>query len=209
MPAGTLTLVLDLAGVFVFALAGALAAVRKRLDVVGVVTLGIVSALGGGLLRDVLIGAEPPAALRDWRYLAVPTGAAVLAFAFHPHLSRLRRTVRLLDAAGLGLFAVAGTFAGLDGGLGAAQACLVGVLTGVGGGAVRDLLLGEIPLVLRDGQFYALAALAGCVAVVAADGAGARGPVVAFSAAGLVFVLRLVALRWRWAVPTPRGVGED
>jgi uncharacterized membrane protein YeiH len=208
VPPGALTLTLDLAGVFVFALAGALAAVRKGLDVVGVITLGIVSSIGGGLLRDALLDAGPPAALLDWRYLAVPSAAAATAFVFHPALSRLQRTVRILDAAGLGLFAVSGTTVALEAGLGGGSACLLGVLTGVGGGVIRDVLLREIPLVLRDGQFYALAALAGCLVVVVADLLDARGPVVAFSAAGLVFLLRLVALRWRWTVPAPRGIGE-
>ncbi|MGZ4610772.1 MAG: trimeric intracellular cation channel family protein [Actinomycetes bacterium] len=204
--AGALTL--DLAGVFVFALAGALAAVGKRLDIVGVAVLGTVAAIGGGLLRDVLLGDVPPPALADWRYVAVSAAASVIVFFYHPQVSRLTRAVRLFDAAGLGLFAVAGTAKALDAGLGPVPACLLGVLTGIGGGLLRDLLLGEIPLVLRTGELYAVTALAGSLVVIAADALHVYGPTAAAAAVALVFLLRVAAIRRHWSAPLPRGV-ED
>jgi len=202
--AGALTL--DLVGVFVFALSGALAAVSKRLDLVGVIVLGTVAAIGGGLLRDVLLGDVPPPALADWRYVMTSGAASVLVFYFHPQVSRLTRAVRLCDAAGLGLFAVAGTAKALDAGLGPVPACLLGVLTGVGGGLLRDLFLGEIPLILRKGELYAVTALAGSVAVVLADAADSYNVLTATLAVVLVFAIRVVAILRHWSAPLPRGV---
>jgi uncharacterized membrane protein YeiH len=201
-------LLLDLVGVFVFALAGALAAVAKRLDIVGVAFLGTVAAIGGGLLRDLLLGDVPPPALADWRYVAVSTAASVLVFFFHPQVSRLTRAVRIFDAAGLGLFAVAGTAKALEAGLGPMPSCLLGVLTGIGGGLLRDLLLGEIPLVLRTGELYAVTALAGSLVVVAADALDVYGAAAASCAIALVFLLRIIAIRRQWSAPLPRGL-ED
>ena len=204
MHTSTLTVVLDLTGVSVFAVSGALAAVQKRLDIVGVVVLGMVAAVGGGVLRDVLLGDVPPPALRDWRYVAVAALTSLVVFFFHPQVSRLERLVRVFDAAGLGLFAVAGTAKASAAGLGPLPACLLGVLTGIGGGVLRDVLLGEIPLVLRTGELYAVAALAGAVSVVAADRLGVYGPGAAGIAVTLVFLLRVAAIRRHWAAPLPR-----
>ena len=203
MDASLLSLVLDLAGVFVFALAGALAAVRARFDVIGLVVVAMVSSIGGGLVRDVLLGIEPPLALRDWRYLAVPTAAAALAWWLHPRLARLRRSVRVADALGLGFFSVSGTATALAAGLAAPQACLLGVLTGVGGGVIRDVLLREVPLVLSDGQFYAVAALAGALLVAVAWELEVYGLVAAAAGVALVVVLRLLTLGLRWRLPVP------
>jgi uncharacterized membrane protein YeiH len=195
-------LVLDLTGCFVFALSGGLAAVRARLDVFGVVVVATVTAIGGGIVRDVLAGVTPPNALRHWPYLAVPAGAAVLVFVWHPQVNRMRRPIIVLDAAGLGLFTVTGTRLALDHGLGPAGAVALGVLTGIGGGMIRDLLLREIPLVLRR-EIYALASAAGAVLVVI----GSR---VAWTtgwevgAAAVVFVVRVLAARRHWSAPTPR-----
>jgi uncharacterized membrane protein YeiH len=208
VPASALTLTLDLAGVFVFALSGALAAVWKKLDVVGVVVVGIISALGGGLLRDVLIGDVPPPGLRDWRYLTVPIVASTFAFFFHPQVARLSRGIRVLDAAGLALFATAGTAKALDVGLGPVPACLLGVVTGVGGGLMRDVVLREIPLVFSDRELYALAALAGAVTVAAAHRLDVYGPSAAGVAVLVAFVLRIVALRRKWSAPAPRRIAE-
>ncbi|MEJ5944238.1 TRIC cation channel family protein [Pseudokineococcus basanitobsidens] len=203
MDATVLSLVLDLSGVFVFALAGALAAVRARFDVIGLVVVAMVSSIGGGLVRDVILGTEPPLALRDWRYLAVPTAAAALAWWLHPRLSRLRRSVRVADAFGLGFFSVSGTATALAAGLAAPQACLLGVLTGVGGGVIRDVLLREVPLVLSDGQFYAVAALAGAVGVAVAWELEVYGLLAATAGVALVVVLRLATLGLRWRLPVP------
>lgn len=208
MEASTLALVLDLGGVFVFALSGALAAVLRKLDVVGVVVVGTVAATGGGLLRDVVLPDVPPPALEDWRYVAVSAAASVLVFFFHPQVGRLTRAVRLFDAAGLGFFAVAGTGKALAFGLGPVPAGVLGVLTGVGGGLLRDILLREIPLVLRTGELYAVAALAGAVLVVVADQLHRYDAATASVAVATVFAIRVVALRRHWSAPLPRGVGD-
>lgn len=196
-------LALDLAGCFVFALSGGLAAVRARLDVFGVLVVGTVTAIGGGILRDVLVGLTPPNALRHWPYLAVPAAAAALVFVWHPAVTRLRRPIVVLDAAGLGLFTVTGTRVGLEHGLGAAGAIAVGLLTGIGGGVLRDVLLREIPLVLRRGEIYALAAAVGAVLVVIGDQLhGLAGWQAGGAVAG--FGLRMLAVWRHWVAPTPK-----
>lgn len=202
----TLTLLLDLAGTLVFALSGALLAVRKGLDIVGVVVLSVAAGLGGGLIRDVLLGATPPAALRNEAYLLTALVAAALGFWFHPGFARLARLnagIRLLDAAGLGFFAIAGTLKSVNAGLDPVPAVMLGVVTGVGGGVVRDVLAGDVPLVLRQ-EIYALAALLGAVLFVLADRAGlARSSAAALGVAVTVLV-RLLALRFDLQAPRPR-----
>lgn len=195
-------LVLDLLGVAVFAASGALAAVHARLDVFGVIVLATVTALGGGIVRDVLLGV-PPATLRQWPYLAVPAVVALVVFRWHPAVARLRRGVQLADAFGLALFVVTGTSVALAAGAPAITATLVGVLTGVGGGVLRDVLLNEIPTVLRR-EIYALAAVGGAVVVVAGDAAGLPTLPVALGAAVLVAGVRVLALWRRWNAPVPR-----
>lgn len=199
----SLLLVLDLLGVFVFALSGALVGVQRRLDVFGVLVLGVVAALGGGVARDLLIGV-PPAALRDDRYLLAAVVGGVVVFFGSRHVERLSGAVRLFDAAGLGLFVAAGTSKALDAGLGAVPAVAVGCLTGIGGGVVRDVLVADVPLVLRR-EVYAVPALMGAAVVCAADGAGApAGPSTAV-AATLVFAVRMLGV-WRdWHAPVARA----
>ncbi len=194
-------LVLDLLGVAVFAASGALAAVHARLDVFGVIVLATVTALGGGIVRDVLLGV-PPATVRQWPYLVVPAVVGLLVFRWHPAVARLRRGVQLADAFGLALFVVTGTSVALAAGAPAITATLVGVLTGVGGGVLRDVLLNEIPMVLRR-EIYALAAAGGAVAVVAGDAAGWPELPVALGAAALVAGVRVLALWRRWNAPVP------
>jgi uncharacterized membrane protein YeiH len=162
----TLVLTLDLLGTFVFALSGAVAGVRRRLDLFGILVLSFVAANSGGIVRDLLIGATPPAAIADWRYLAVSLLAGVLIFFWYPSIKRLRSPVLIFDAAGLALFCVAGAQKALVFGLEPVMAALLGMLTGVGGGVARDVLLSEIPAVLRS-DVYAVAALAGAGVVVA------------------------------------------
>jgi uncharacterized membrane protein YeiH len=200
---GTLV-TLDLVGIFVFAISGALVAVRKGLDVFGVLVLAGTTGLGGGFLRDVLIGATPPAALADWRYLLVPVAAGLVTFSFHGALGRMERQVSVFDAFGLSLFCVAGALKALDHGLGPLPAALMGMVTGIGGGMVRDVLAGRVPVVFR-GELYAIPALAG--AAVAVAGERADLPVVAVAVTGALVCLawRLLAL-WRgWQAPMPTG----
>jgi uncharacterized membrane protein YeiH len=198
---GTLLLVLDLVGTFVFALSGATAGVRKRLDLFGVVVLSFAAGNAGGIARDLLIGATPAAAISDWRYLAVSLLAGLVTFWRPSNIDRLSSPVLLLDAAGLGLFAVAGAQKALAYGLHPVMAALLGMLTGIGGGMTRDVLLTEIPTVLRA-DLYAVAALAGAAVVVI--GAALAFPATAVTTVGalLCFGLRLMAIRRGWRLPT-------
>ena len=200
MSTSTALLIADLTGVAVFAASGASAAVAKRLDLFGVVFVGFLAALGGGIFRDLVIDEPVPLAFADWRYAATAILTAAVVFWFHPHFARLRTTVLVLDAAGLGLFAVAGTLKALDADVSALGAVMIGMLTGIGGGLARDLLTGEIPVVLLR-EIYALAALLGATAVVLLDLIDATGAVPLGGAVLLVFVVRVLALRRRWSAP--------
>jgi uncharacterized membrane protein YeiH len=193
-------LVGDLIGVAVFAASGASAAVAKRLDLFGVAFVGFVAALGGGILRDLVIGAVPPLAFADWRYPVTAVLASMAVFRLHPQLSRLRRTVLLLDAAGLGLFTVTGTLKALEANVPPVGACLIGMLTAIGGGLARDLLTAEIPVVLQR-DIYAVAALCGAILVTVLHGLGLAGPIPTVIAAVLVTGVRLLALYRRWSAP--------
>lgn len=198
-----LLLIFDLVGITAFAASGAMAGVRARLDIFGVCVLGATTALGGGVLRDVLLGITPPASVSDWRYLLTPIVVALLVFRFHPRIARLRRGVLVLDAAGMGLFATGGAASALQHGAGVAAACVIGMTTAIGGGALRDVLLREVPYVLRK-EIYALAALAGAAVVVATTAAGLHSGVAAALGATLAIALRWIALWRHWNAPVPR-----
>ena len=201
-----LVLTLDLCGTFAFALGGAMQAVRRRLDVFGVLVVAFVASSFGGIFRDLLIGAVPPAALLDWRYLAVSLAAGLIAFFWCAPIERFRSPARTLDALGLAFFCVAGAEKALAFGLSPTMSALLGMLTGMGGGIVRDVLLAEIPAVLRS-ELYAVAALAGAAIVVAGD-LLQLPPVVTAIAGGLAcFGLRMIAIRRGWNLPTARGPG--
>ncbi|GAA2543718.1 TRIC cation channel family protein [Winogradskya consettensis] len=193
-------LVADLIGVAVFAASGASAAVAKRLDLFGVAFVGFVAALGGGILRDLVIGAVPPLAFADWRYAITAVLASVAVFWLHPQLNRLRRTVLVLDAAGLGLFTVTGTLKAIAAGVPPAGACLVGMLTAIGGGLARDLLTGEIPAVLQR-DIYAIVALGGAIAVTVLSWLNVADMVTLAAAAAGMTSVRLIALYRRWSAP--------
>src|SRR3954463_9491725 len=172
-------LALDLTGTFAFALNGALTALRvAQLDIVGVVALGMITAIGGGIIRDVMLDSLPPATFSDWRYLAVAAGGGLIAFAFGRRLERLHSPINVLAAAGLSLFAVTGATKALQFGLGPAQAVILGAVTGVGGGTLRDVLIRQIPSVLSSG-LYAIPALLGATAIVVAGLLDVDGPVTA------------------------------
>ena len=200
-------IVLDLVGIFVFAISGGLVAVRKDLDLFGVLVLAGITGLGGGFARDVLIGAAPPAALADWRYLLVPTTAGLVTFWFHPALGRRERVVNVFDAAGLGLFCVTGALKALAFGLGPVPAALMGLLTAIGGGVLRDLLAGRVPVVLR-GELYATPALVGASVAVLGVRAGLEPGAVAVPAALACFVWRVLAMRRGWDAPRPSAVSS-
>jgi uncharacterized membrane protein YeiH len=203
--AGTL-LALDLIGTFIFALSGAVAGVKQRLDIFGVLVLSFAAASAGGIMRDLLIGSVPPVAIRDWRYLAASLLAGLLIFVWFPRsrrLSRARNLVLIFDAAGLGLFAVAGTQKALGYGLNPVMAPLLGMLTGIGGGMLRDVLVAEVPHVLRA-DLYAVAALAGALVVVIGHLLDAEPTGTAILGAALCFCLRLFAIRRGWQLPVAR-----
>jgi uncharacterized membrane protein YeiH len=196
----TLVLFLDLGGTFAFALSGAMAGIKRHLDVFGVLVLSFAASSFGGIGRDLLIGAVPPAALVDWRYLAVSVAAGMIAFFWSPLIEKLRNPVRILDAMGLAFFAVAGTEKALVFGLSPLMAALLGMLTGVGGGVARDVLLAEVPAVLRS-DLYAVAALAGAAIVV--GGSVLQLPLTVTTVSGglACFGLRVMAIHWGWQLP--------
>ena len=189
----------DLLGVFVFALSGATLAVSRRFDAFGVLVLASAAALGGGVARDVLLDV-PPVALQDTRYLVVPLVAGALVFFFSPLVERLAGAVRLFDAAGLGLFVATGTSKALDLGVGAVGSALLGVLTGIGGGVLRDLLAGVVPVVLRR-ELYAVPALLGAALLIACHGQGVRGPGILAASVAVVFGLRMLGVWLDWHAP--------
>ncbi|MFC5003672.1 trimeric intracellular cation channel family protein [Dactylosporangium cerinum] len=205
MSASAVITILELAGLYVFATSGALMAVYKGFDVVGIVVLAMLTALGGGILRDLIIGATPPAAFTEVSYLVVPLLAAVVTFFVHRLVHRLTFTVLVFDAAGLGLFCVTGTLKALDFGLGPLQAVLLGITTAVGGGVLRDITARETPaLVQVDTDLYAIPAAAGAVIVAVADQVGLPMTAVAVGAAALVFAFRLTAMLRHWTAPRAR-----
>ncbi len=188
---------LDLAGTFVFALSGAVAGVRRELDLFGVVVTALAAGTAGGIVRDVLLDQSPPVALGDWRYVAACVLAGVVVLLWPRAPGRAAGVVIVLDGAGLALFAVTGTLRALELAVEPVGAILVGVLTGIGGGIARDLLVGEIPFVLRR-DVYALAALAGAVAAVLGYALGLPLSIVAPFAAIVCFLTRIVAWRRGW-----------
>ena len=201
----TLLLVLNLAGTFVFGLSGGLAGVQARLDAFGVVVLAVVVGLAGGITRDVLVGITPQT-FRDWRYLAVAGGAGLVTFLAHPALSRLERPILVLDAAGLALFCVTGASTALDHHVGTAEAVVLGAITGVGGGVLRDILLREVPVVLRTG-LYAIPALVGAGIVVGASRGGSHDLAFPIVGAVVCFLLRLAGVHFDLNVPRAPGRG--
>ncbi|MHC5904630.1 trimeric intracellular cation channel family protein [Streptomyces sp. S6] len=193
---------LDLAGIFVFALSGALLAVRKNFDVFGIAVLAEVTALGGGLFRDLVIGAVPPAAFTDLGFFVTPLIAALLVVFLHPEVERIQNAVNVFDAAGLGLFCVTGTTKAYDHGLGLTASATLGLATGVGGGVLRDVLANEVPSLLRwDRDLYAVPAMVGATMVVLCIHYDALTPLTSGLAAVTAFVLRLLAMRFHWRAP--------
>ena len=202
---GPVLLALDLVGTFAFGLNGAWTAVRAaRLDIVGVITLGMITALGGGIIRDIMLDALPPATFLDWRYLAVAAAGALIAFGFSRRLVRLAVPITVLDAVGLSVFAVAGASKATDFGLGPVQAVILGTVTAVGGGTLRDALIGRVPSVLRDG-LYAIPALVGAAITVTASLAGIPQLPAAAAAAATCFLIRLIGVHFRLEAPRPPG----
>jgi len=199
----TLLLWLNLAGTFVFGLTGGLAAIRARLHLIGIVTLSAVVALAGGITRDVLIGV-PPAMFRDGRYLAAVGAAALVSFVARPALDRVSRQILLLDAVGLSVFCVTGAGKAVDYGLGPVQAMVLGAITAVGGGILRDMLLGRVPSVLRD-ELYVIPAVLGAAVVAIAHTNGSASGGYAVLGACICLAVRLIAIKWKLHAPFAPG----
>ena len=200
----TLLVAFDLGGTFVFALSGAIAGVKHRLDLFGVLVLSFAAGNSGGIARDVMIGAVPPAAINDWRYIFVSMLAGLMTFYSYKTINRLSSPVLVFDAAGLALFAVSGAGKALAFHAGPVAATLLGMLTGIGGGMVRDVLVREIPTVLRT-ELYAVAALFGALAVVIGRLLHLPSPVAAAIGATLCFGVRFMAMRRGWNLPVARS----
>jgi uncharacterized membrane protein YeiH len=199
----TLLVAFDLAGTFVFALSGATAAVKHRLDLFGVLVLSFAAGNSGGIARDVMIGAVPPAAISDWRYVAVSILAGLITFYWYRTINRLSSPVLVFDAAGLGLFAVSGAGKALAWHAGPIAATLLGMLTGIGGGIARDVLVREIPTVLRT-ELYAVAALIGAGVVVGGRTLALPASIASAMGAVLCFGLRFLAMQRGWQLPIAR-----
>ncbi len=199
----------DLLGTFVFALSGGVLAVRHRLDLFGVLVLACVTAVTGGIVRDLLIGAVPPASLADWRYLSVAMLAGLVTFRWHALIERLRNPVLMFDAAGLALYAVLGTGKALAFGLSPFAATLLGIMSGIGGGIARDLLVARTPVVLQPTEIYAVAALAGGGIVAIAHALDLPQAPAMVIGALLCFGLRFIAIRRGWRLPVARTPDES
>ena len=189
--------VAELLGVTVFALSGGLLAARRGMDLFGAVVHALVAGLGGGTIRDVLLGATPPANLSDVSAISCAAAAGVVAFYWDLGLAKFRRAVLVLDAGGLGLFTVNGAVTALTLDAPPLAAVLLGLLTGIGGGVLRDVLSGQVPVVLQD-DIYALPSLAGSVVVVVLWQLDAFTPVAGVLVAVLVFAVRLLGRMRRW-----------
>ncbi len=192
--------VLDLAGTFAFALSGAAAARERGLDWFGILVIAFTVACGGGVFRDLCIGAIPPAGLSDWRYLVTALAAAALTMASRGLVERLAHPVTLFDTLGLGLFAVTGAQKALLFGANAEVAVLMGMVTAVGGGVARDVLLNRVPVILRR-EIYASAALVGAAIATFGDLLGLESPALTWCAVAACFVLRMASLRFSWNLP--------
>ncbi|HEY3799976.1 MAG TPA: trimeric intracellular cation channel family protein [Caulobacteraceae bacterium] len=196
----TVTATLDWVGIFVFALSGGLLAVRKQFDLFGVLFLAFIVATAGGVMRDLLIGVVPPVAIAEPHYFLIAIAGGLITFFFYPRVAQLRRPIRLFDAVGLGLFAVVGCEKAIQHGVSPLMAPLLGMLTGIGGGVIRDVLAGETPFVLR-GELYALAALAGAAVVAAGAAMGVTPSLSMPLGAAVCIALRLMAIYRGWRAP--------
>lgn len=195
-----LTLALNLVGTFAFGLSGGILAVRKQMDLFGVLVLAVATGLGGGIMRDIILGHTPPSTLNDWRYLAVAGLAGILVFLWYGRVVHHGRFITAFDAVGLSIFTVTGTTIALNAGLSPAPAALLGVLTGVGGGVLRDVLAAEVPLILRS-EIYAVASMLGAIVIIIAGQIGFSGVPVEIVAAIATFALRMVSVRRGWRIP--------
>lgn len=199
---------LDVIGTVVFAISGATLGVRRRMDLFGVLVLACVTASAGGIMRDLLVGATPPFAIAHWRPLTIALISGVFTFYFEPAIERLKSPVQIFDAAGLGVFAVTGTQKALDHDLTFGSSVLLGLISAIGGGVVRDIMTAQVPSVLRA-EIYAVAALTASAIIAGADLLDVRTPAVVPGAVAACFLLRMVAIRRSWHLPPSRHAPKE
>jgi uncharacterized membrane protein YeiH len=203
--ADQLLFAVDIAGTCVFAVEGAMAAVYGNLDLIGVMTLAFSTALGGGIVRDVLLGALPPASLRDWRYPTIVLATAVLVFFLNQFVRQVpEAAIQILDAAGLAIFAIAGTQKAMLYKMNPLVAVLLGTITGVGGGTIRDVLLNQVPKVLQF-EIYASAAMVGSACMIVLTKVRVPAGLAAGFGAFVCFFLRVVSMWKHWNLPRALG----
>jgi uncharacterized membrane protein YeiH len=205
MTGADLLFALDLFGTFVFAITGAFRAVKHQLDVLGVLVLSVFTGVGGGILRDVILGAHPPAVFTNEIYFLLCLGAGLLVFFSAPYIARWWHLVKVFDAIGLAVFAALGALKGYEHGLGPLGVVMMGTMTAVGGGVIRDILVSEIPAVLNS-DFYATAAALGALALWACEELGMGNEISMLVAAGLTLLLRLLAMRFQINLPRVRNL---
>lgn len=202
----------DLGATFAFALTGALAAIRRGYDIVGIFFLALASGIGGGLIRDGVFipGSAPTPLLTDPRYIELIAAATIAGALFGGRVKRFHRLIAIVDALGLGAYAAFGTEKALAASLAVPAAVLVGVINAAGGGLLRDILTGEEPLVFRPGQFYVLTALAGAVTFVfLAVTLGRTSTVAAMASIAVTFVFRWLTITFNWRTRSVGPPAED
>ncbi|MEN3321291.1 MAG: hypothetical protein V7643_4693 [Mycobacterium sp.] len=195
-----LQIILNYAGIAVFASSGAVVGVRKGFDLFGIATMGVLTALGGGVLRDLLLD-RPPYSIQHWPNITVALVAVAIATPFAHIVIRMNTAVLVLDAIGMGFFATSGSAIAVDTGASWFAACIIGMLTAIAGGITRDVLAREIPLVMGPDDLYAIPAMLGAATYVAIDYFGPQWIGVAVGSA-LATVLRLAAMAFHWRLPT-------
>lgn len=198
---------LQLVGISAFAISGALVGVRRGLDLLGILVVGSATGVGGGIIRDLLLGVHPPVSLTHWPYLATALAASLAVFFIHPGLARIRRFEIVFDAFGLGLFSAGSTVGALESGNTWVVAILVGTITAVGGGVVRDVLVNTVPGVLTR-ELYAVSAIFGAAVAGGALALGATASVATIGGGACAIVLRLVSIARGWHLPKPHTRGE-
>jgi len=203
----------DIGAVFFFALTGALAALRRGYDLIGLFTVAFVTGLGGALIRDGLFLQDgPPVLTKDWRLLAAVLAGCVVGWIVGRRLERFGKVIAVLDAVGLAAYSVVGVSKSLAAGLSVPASILVGVINACGGGMLRDVIVREEPLVMKPGQMYVMASLLGCVLFVTLTRAAMAAPVAALIALGATFVFRVLAIAFNWRTsalqPWPSWLGR-
>lgn len=204
----TVIRILDVIGTAAFAISGASLGVRRRMDLFGVLVLAGVTATAGGVMRDLLVGAIPPVAIADWKPLTIAVVSGLFTFYFKPLVARLRHPVLIFDAAGLAVFAVAGTEKALARGVPFGSSVLLGLISAIGGGVVRDLMTAQVPNVLRA-EIYAVAALAASLIVALGATLELSPRLIVPVALMTAFLLRIVSIRREWSLPTSRHAPRD